>query len=191
MLKQLNKLAFILDYLPPLAHYCWTKITQLSLQHYQLLCASHFALNSVFASTSVQTADYIISHLANISDSKNLRFSNINILMKCLLCYSLDSQYDFDLQSLAEQFPDIVAPLVLGLLSYDIFSRAQVENRINQILSKPWPVFSRVTPSLPMVLTTSNAWMNCSYASIESKHLIKRDLNAMIRNGLKAQGTRR
>ena len=29
--------------------------------------------------------------------------------------------------------------------------------------------------------------MNCSYATIENKHLIKRDLNAMIKNGLSRQ----
>ncbi len=161
---------------------------RLSLPEYQLLCGSHSALASVFACTPLQTSDHIITHLANISDINNLHFSNENVLMKCLLCYSLDSQYEFDLQALAEPFPEITASLVLGQLGYNIFSRARVEHRINHLLSMPWPLFSKITPTLPMVLTTSHAWMNCSYASIKSRHLIKRNLNAMIRNGLKAQG---
>lgn len=161
---------------------------QLTLPQYQLLCGSHAALASVFACTPLQTSDHIISHLADISDFNNLRFANTNVLMKCLLCYSLDSQYELDLESLTTQFPEIIASVVLGQLCCDIYSRERVERKINQLLSKEWPVFSEVTPTLPMVLTTSNAWMNCSYSTTESKHLVKRDLNAMIRNGLKAQG---
>lgn len=160
---------------------------QISLNEYQLLCGSHAALASIFACTPLQTSDHIISHLADINDMAHLRFANTNVLMKCLLCYSLDSKYEFDLQSLSKQFPDITAALLMGLLSYDIFSRAAVEQRINRLLSQNWPVFDIVTPSLPMVLTMSNAWMNCSYASIESKHLIKRNLNTLIRNGLTSQ----
>lgn len=160
----------------------------LSLQQYQLLSASHPALASVFACSPLQTSDHVISHLANISDIHNVRFSNVTTLMKCLLCYSLDSQYEFDLQSLAEQFPDIVAALLMGHLSCNMYSRASVEYSINKLLSQSWPVLEQVTPTLPMMLTTSNAWMNCSYASIESKHAIKKDLNAMIRKGLQAQG---
>jgi len=160
---------------------------ELSLESYQLLCASHFTLASVFASTSYQNADHIISQLADISDINQLRFDNLSCLMKCLLSYSLDSEYQLDIESIGQNHPEITASLILGHLGCDLYSRASVEKRINQLLTKPWPVLGQVTPTLPMVLTTSNAWMNCSYASIPEKHQIKRNLNAMICNGLKIQ----
>ena len=166
------------------------KSFEITLDEYRLLCASNQAIATVFACTPFQHADHIISQLADVSDIRNIRFPDINAAMKCLLCYSLYSRFDLNLQAFADKQPELVAPLVLAHLGVDLYSRPEIEQRMNRMLEQTWSVIAACTPDMPMVVTTSRAWMNCSYATSPDKHRIKQSLNSMIRNGIAARQLR-
>lgn len=155
---------------------------------YCLLCASQPALAAVFACTPFANPDHVISLLADVRDPGNLRFADETVLMKCLLCYTLDSDYRLDLDQIAAQRPELAAPLLLAQLSCQMFSRARVLERVNELVVRDWPFLEQVTPSLPTVLTLSGASMHCSYATAPGRHRVKRDLNALARNWMRARG---
>lgn len=159
-----------------------------SLEVYQLLIGSQPSLMAVFACTPLGNPDHIISLLADIRDLRNLRFADEAVLRKCLLCYTLDSEYDLDLEQIAERFPELAAPLILAQLSCDLNSKSRILERVNRLLEHDWVFLDRVTPALPTLLTVSSATMNCSYATVRSKHRIKRHINAMVRNWAQARG---
>ena len=102
----------------------------LSLSGYQLLCGSHQALSTVFACSDFQDTDYIIARIADVSNPQNLKFKSQSDLMKCLLCYSLRSRFELDIQTLSKQFPDIAAALIVGHLSYNFFANPVIQQKL-------------------------------------------------------------
>jgi hypothetical protein len=163
---------------------------RLTVDLYALLCASNRSLAAVFAYSDYGSGDHVIALLADVRDPTNLRFADAQLLMKCLVCYCPDSRYELNLQQVAQQLPDIVAPILLGLLGTDLYSRARIAGKLNALLERDWPFLHHYCPPLPQVLSLSSAWMNCSYATAPDKHAIKRPLNATIRNWLQQQGVR-
>lgn len=161
---------------------------ELSTAAYGLLCASNRSLAGVFAYSGYGSGDHVIALLADVRDPANLHFADAQVLMKCMVCYCPDSRFELNLHQLAEHSPDIAAPLLLGLLGTDLYSRARVAHKLDGLLQSDWSFLCDYHPALPQMVSLSNAWMNCSYAATPRKHAVKRQLNAMARNWLADQG---
>lgn len=155
---------------------------------YATLCMSQPALAGVFLCTDWGSPDHVIAGLADLRDPANLRFGGADVLRKCLLCYTPESRYRLELGPVAEQYPEIVAPAIVGRLGCDLLARPRIAATMDDLLAHDWSFLRGYTPPLPLVLGLSHAWMNCSYATHPDKHRVKADLNGMARHWLAAQG---
>jgi hypothetical protein len=161
---------------------------ELSQSAYETLCMSQPALAGVYLCTPWAAPNHVIARLADVRDPARLRFRDPATLRKCLLCWTPESRFELDLAPLAERFPEIVAPALLGRLGCDLLARPRVAAAMDRTLAADWSALRTHTPSLPLILGLSHAWMNVSYATHADRHRIKSVLNDMARRWIEGQG---
>ena len=154
----------------------------LSEKYFQLLSAHHASIAMAFTLAGFENADHVFAQLADVSDISNIVFPDQNAALKCLLLYNLSSGYELDLHDFSLAYPDLVTPILLGLLATRCLINEITEVRFNALLEQDWSHLSMYQPSLSNMVSISNSWMFCSYAHTAKKHQIKKTLNKIIKN---------
>lgn len=111
-------------------------------------------------------------------------------ISRLLMCYSLVSSFDFDLNIIFDHHPDYATLTYIGLLySSHRKESAVADARINALVSDTG-LMNRCVPIDYAVTTISNPWMLTSYLDLDDRHECKAAMNEFICRWLKANKIR-
>ena len=141
----------------------------------------------VFGASAFATGDYIINLFNKSGTPEHVVLDDKDLLKFCLL-YSLDSNIQFDLDSLWKKNRRLASGLFLALLSSDLVATGPAHEKREVLLGwMPSRLAEVALDDLPLEIL-HDVWMYCSYAGRRDKHEIKRALNRKMREKLLASG---
>lgn len=150
-----------------------------------LLLSLHRCFQAVFAASVFENPDELVTKITRPvgSDLNQRQLVGEQQVIKLLSVYSLDSAIELDFKALLQEYPRIVLPAFLSMISTQSTLTLKAQQNREELLGFGPAIEEIPLPDAILALTT-NAWMLCSYALADGKHDIKRHLNAMLRKML-------
>lgn len=151
----------------------------------RLLLSLHRCFHAVFAASVFENPDELVTKITRPADSSTnqRQLAGEQQIIKLMSVYSLDSAIELDFKALLAEYPHIVLPAYLSMISTLSTLTPKAQQNREELLR-----FGSIIEDIPLpdsiLALTTNAWMLCSYALADDKHEIKRHLNAMIRKML-------
>ena len=152
-------------------------------QHlFDLVALDYSTLRTIFSASGFANSDHLTGLLGtrDAGDARRINFPDPHSIAKLLLCYSLDSELELDLDGIARMAPRSALPSYLGMLSDGVVLSPAAHRRREKLLTLG-PLIEQADLDENMLLTLSAAYMMSSYATAENKHVIKRSLNRLMR----------
>lgn len=148
-----------------------------------LLLSLHRAFQAVFAASVFENPDELVTKISRPVEGSQRQLAGEQQIIKLLSVYSLESAIELDFKALLNDYPRVVLPAYLSMISTLSTLTPKAQSNRESLLALGASIENIPLPDAILALTT-NAWMLCSYALAENKHDIKRHLNAMIRKML-------
>ena len=180
LLKAYTRVACAMSYLLSNPKFQLSKSALISLLTLQR------CFQAVFAASVFEDPDELITKITRPlgSDGDDRRqLVGEQQVTKLLAVYSLDSAIELNFKVLLAEYPDQALPAYLSLISTLTTLTPKAQQSRENFLTYGPDLENVPLPEALLPLMT-NAWMLCSYALSDSKHDIKRHMNAMIRKML-------
>ena len=104
-------------------------------------------------------------------------------LAKRLVLLSLDSRFEWPVETLSVAPPRLAQQLLASLVATKPVTTRRGQERLDRLLDHASAIAAAEFPrSLDHLVMVSSAWMLCSYAGTPEKHMIKRQLNHRLRD---------
>lgn len=148
---------------------------------YRLLL-NHRNIAIIFGATPFKNGDHILKFLNFEKYSQGDKNTDLNILYKGSLVYTIDSSFPFNFNEIAKLDLRLALSLALSLLSSQVIigKRASYNREILLLwLSEALNTVSHIE-ALPL-RRMHDVYMNCSYADFQAKHDIKKQINRLIK----------
>ena len=164
---------------------------ELGAEDVQKLATLAQTVHHVFAASALETTDHCVAALGahDTASLQALWHADRQRFLKAALMLSIDSRLPIDVAALFGIDPDLTVLLYLNLLSAKPVATSAGQMRRDRLLELapglPLALPGRDTNQLTML---ANAWMNCSYAARSDKHQVKKRLNRILRDRLRACG---
>lgn len=155
---------------------------QLSQDGFDLLAVEHATLHAIFLASEFGNADHLLRQFGtpDAADPGRLHFTGPQNLVKLLICYSLDSEFELDFELFFRAEPQLSLPAYLGMLAHTVVLSATAHRRREKLLTLG-ALFENVELKPPMLTAARDVYMQCSYATGEHKHDVKHSLNTLMR----------
>lgn len=156
---------------------------------YQILCAQHTVIHSVFQASIYRTADHILSIIGkrHADDPRNMDFGG-DVIYKLLLCWSLESEVRIDWDAMLRFAPGPTAWAIIGILSIGgTISERAYDNRL--ALMRLLPHMEEIDFPEYMISSLGDLYMHCSYVADDAKHEVKAVINRMLRRLVEKRAT--
>lgn len=155
--------------------------SNLSPDGFARLCGEHAQLHALFRASAYGTMDHILAVLGtrDPANEEAITFTG-NVVMKLLLCWSLDSEVSINFEEVANTAPAHAAAAMLGMLSVGgTHSERAYERRL--MLMRNRHLIDAVPLADALIQSAGDCYMHCSYTDAADKHEIKRVLNRKLR----------
>ncbi len=155
---------------------------------FAMFAGNHPTFHSIFRVSAFGGTDHLVNLIGQreTGNPANVGFPTAGQLHKLLLCWSLDSEVDFDFEQLATVMPEFVSAALVGILGIGGIHTQRAYDRKLALLKK-WPLITAAMPNENMVLPMCDVYMHCSYVDAVDKHDIKRALNGQFRRLVEAK----
>lgn len=154
----------------------------------QLLQSRH-CLNMLFVASSYGSTDHILRALLAHAQASGDASSQKALISKQIVLYTVESEFDIDLEDLAKADPVLAASLGLSVVgSAVVISPAAHAKRERMI---EWlPRALEAIDDLDQLPGPSvcGAYMHCSYSSLPQRHAMKRNISQLVRAKLQELG---
>jgi len=162
----------------------------LSEEGYARFALEHPVIELVFSISGYGSYDFLIGILSETPselDASKLKFSSTLAFAKMTLFLSLGSHIDMNLEELFSKAPRITLPIWASMLSHVVVLSPRAHER-REALYGHTKLFKDVDLLPPVAIgAMSDAYMYCSYRTVEHKHDVKREILAMFHKTLSAQ----
>ncbi len=154
----------------------------------QFMCVQRW-LGLVYGCTAEKNADHVIRILCGVSSATPDFSIPENQLTKCLLLMTVESELPLNLEQLWAQNQTLAASLFFAWLSTNVMASSAAHQKREALLAW-WPkqmLKATDFSSWPLPVL-HQVYMLCSYGFLDTRHAIKKSLNALIRQHLIALG---
>lgn len=160
---------------------------KLSQEGYEQLAAEHPTLHAIFRASAFGNADHLVRRFKEPDPDApgRIQVRGEQNLMKLLLSYSMDSEFEVEFETLVRLDPQLALPGVLGMLAHMVVLSPAAHRRREQLL-RLGPLLEAAELKGSMLTALQRAYMHCSYATGEHKHDIKRSFNRLSRRLIEA-----
>ncbi len=148
-----------------------------------LLLSLHRCFQAVFAASVFENPDELVTRITRPVEGNQRQLAGDQQVIKLMSVYSLDSAIELDFKALLANYPHIVLPAFLSMISTQSTLTLKAQENRESLLGFG-PIIEDITLPDAILALTTNAWMLCSYALADDKHELKRHLNVMIRKML-------
>lgn len=153
---------------------------KLSTDGFNVLAPHHAVISAIFKISGFDNGDHIAKLVGEEKEGKIDWQGQFNVL-KMLLCYSLDSQIEIDLETMYRRHGGALLRLWLAMVSHGINLMPEDESRHTRLL-KLAPIFADVEVDPALLSSLSDGYMHCSYSTSPERHEVKRTYNKMLRS---------
>ncbi len=154
----------------------------------QLMCVQRW-LSLIYGCTAQRNADHVIRTLCGVSNTTPDFSIPENQLTKCIFLMTVESELPLNLDQLWTQDQMLAAPLFFAWLATNVMA-SPVAHQKRETLLAWWPkrmLEATDFPNWPLPLV-HQVYMLCSYGFLDTRHDVKKSLNALIRQYLIARG---
>lgn len=153
-----------------------------------ILAAHHATFHSVFRVSSFKNTEYLLALIGKrqADNPAAVKFEGACEMPKFLLCWSLESEFNFSFDELAKSMPEFIAAALVGILGIGGIHTKKAYDRKCELL-KLAHLIDAVPPHEQMVVPMCDVYMHCSYVDVPWKHDIKKNLNRQFRRLLESK----
>lgn len=153
-----------------------------------ILAAHHATFHSLFRVSSFKNTEYLLALIGKRQPDNPaaVKFEGGCEMPKFLLCWSLESEFNFSFEELAKSMPEFVAAALVGILGIGGIHTQKAYDRKCELL-KLAHLIDAVPPHEQMVVPMCDVYMHCSYVDVSWKHDIKKNLNRQFRRLLETK----
>jgi len=155
---------------------------QLNQNDFYRLLLNHRNFAFIFGATAFKNADHILRALEFNKHTAQKDKIDYAIFYKACLLYSLDSNFAFNFNETLKLDPRLAVSLGISLIASPVAASQEASYKRDIILQ--WLPYSmqmitdiRILPITRM----HDAYMNCSYSDIRTKHALKKEINRLLK----------
>ena len=154
----------------------------------QLMCVQRW-LSLIYGCTAQRNADHVIRTLCGVSSTAPDFSIPDSQLTKCVFLMTVESELPLNLDQLWTQNQTLAASLFFAWLSTNVMASPAAHQKREALLAW-WPtqmLGATDFSSWPLPVL-HQVYMLCSYGLLDTRHAIKKSLNALIRQHLITRG---
>jgi len=161
----------------------------LSPKQFGQLFLSRAWLNMLFVASSYGNTDHILRALLSHDKATGNADSQKALVSKQIVLYTVESEFDIDLEDLDKSDPVLAASLGLSVVSSAVVISPAAHAKRERMIE--WlPRALEAVDDLDQLPGASvcGAYMHCSYSSLPQRHAMKRNISQLVRNKLQELG---
>jgi HMW1C N-terminal/HMW1 domain 2 len=154
----------------------------------QLMCVQRW-LSLIYGCTAQRNADHVIRTLCGVNSTTADFSIPDSQLTKCVFLMTVESELPLNLDQLWMQNQTLAAALFFAWLATNVMASTAAHQKREALLAW-WPqrmLEAADFPNWPLPVL-HQVYMLCSYGFLDTRHDIKKSLNALIRQHLVARG---